>query len=52
MTTLIKSGGADLGEGCMGWTPAAFQQLVFCERKTMWTIGVEVKHEKRWKNLC
>ena len=45
----IKSGpsGADLGGGCGECTPRGFLiQLVFCKKiKSLWFIGVEVKHE-------
>ena len=44
-TVLVKLGepGADLGGGC---APFGFLiQLVFCEKKTMWFIGVEEEQE-------
>ena len=43
--------GADLGGGCRGrddlteMTCGFLIQLVFCEKKTMWFIGVEVEQE-------
>ena len=45
--------GVDLGAGCRGCTPPApsdmtcgfLIQLVFCKKKTMWFIGVEVEQE-------
>ena len=44
--------GADLGGGCRGCAPPLPEmtrgfliQLVFCEKKTMWFIGVEVEQE-------
>ena len=45
--------GADLGGGCRGCAPPPppemtsgfLKQLVFCEKKTMWFIGVEVEQE-------
>ena len=45
------SAGADLGGGCRGCAPPPEMtcgfliQLVFCEKKTMWFIGVEVEQE-------
>ena len=46
------NGRADLGGGCRGCTPAPPEmtcdfliQLVFCQKKTMWFIGVVVKQE-------
>ena len=53
-TVLVKLGepGADLGGGCRGCVPPPPEmtcgfliQLVFCEKKTMWFIGVEVEQE-------
>ena len=42
----------DLGGGCRGCAPpppemtfGSLIQLVFCEKKTMWFIGVEVEQE-------
>ena len=48
-----ESAGADLGEGCRGCAPPPppemtcgfLIQLVFCKKKTMWFIGVEVEQE-------
>ena len=37
--------GADPGEGCTEMTCGFLIQLVFCEKKTMWFIGVEVEQE-------
>ena len=43
--------GADLGGGCRGCAPSPEMtcgfliQLVFCKKKTMWFIGVEVEQE-------
>ena len=43
--------GADLGGGCRGCAPSPevtcgfLIQLVFCKKKTMWFIGVEVEQE-------
>ena len=44
--------GADLGEGCRGFAPSLPEmtcsfliQLVFCKKKTMWFISVEVQQE-------
>ena len=46
--------GADLGRGCRGCAPPPpppemtcgfLIQLVFCKKKTMWFIGVEVEQE-------
>ena len=44
--------GADLGGGCRGCAPPPPEmtcgfliQLVFCKKKTMWFIGVEVEQE-------
>ena len=43
--------GADLGGGCRGCaspteiTCGFLIQLVFCKKKTMWFIGVEVEQE-------
>ena len=46
--------GADLGGGCRGCAPPPpppemtcgfLIQLVFCKKKTMWFIGVEVEQE-------
>ena len=44
--------GADLGGGCRGCAPPSPEmtcgfliQLVFCKKKTMWFIGVEVEQE-------
>ena len=43
--------GADLGGGCRGCAPLPEMtcgfliQLVFCKKKTMWFIGVEVEQE-------
>ena len=45
--------GADLGGGCRGCAPSPEMtcgfliQLVFCKKKTMWFIGVEVEQETR-----
>ena len=46
------SAGADLGGGCRGCAPPPPEmmygfliQLVFCKKKTMWFIGVEVEQE-------
>ena len=45
------STGADLGGGCRGCAPPPEMtcgfliQLVFCKKKTMWFIGVEVEQE-------
>ena len=46
--------GADLGEGAGGAHPPPPEmtcgfliQLVFCKKKTMWFIGVEVEQETR-----
>ena len=46
------SSGADLGGGCRGCAPPLPEmtcgfliQLVFCKKKTMWFIGVEVERE-------
>ena len=46
------NGRADLGGGGRGWTPPPPEmtcdfliQLVFCQKKTMWFIGVVVKQE-------
>ena len=42
---------ADLGGGCRGCAPPPEMtygfliQLVFCQKKTMWFIGVEVEQE-------
>ena len=53
-TVLVKLGepGADLGGGCRGCAPPPPEmtfgfliQLVFCEKKTMWFIGVEEEQE-------
>ena len=48
----IVYSGADLGGGCRGCAPPPPQmtcgfliQLVFCKKKTMWFIGVEVQQE-------
>ena len=45
--------GADLGGGCRGYAPppprndlSFLIQLVFCKKKTMWFIGVEVEQER------
>ena len=27
-------------------------ELLFCKKKTLWFVGVEVKHKTRLKNLC
>ena len=49
-----QSAGADLGGGCRGCAPPSpppemtygfLIQLVFCKKKTMWFIGVEVEQE-------
>ena len=47
-----KLPGADLGAGCRGCAPPSPEmtcgfliQLVFCQKKTMWFIGVEVEQE-------
>ena len=43
--------GADLGGGCRGCAPPPEMtcgfliQLVFCKKKTMWLIGVDVEQE-------
>ena len=44
--------GADLGGGCRGFAPPLPEmtcgfliQLVFCKKKTMWFISVEVQQE-------
>ena len=45
--------GTDLGGGCRGCAPPPLPemtcgfliQLVFCQKKTMWFIGVEVEQE-------
>ena len=43
--------GVDLGGGCRGCAPLPEMtcgfliQLVFCKKKTMWFIGVEVEQE-------
>ena len=43
--------GADLGGGCRGCAPSPeitcgfLIQLVFCKKKMMWFIGVEVEQE-------
>ena len=48
---MMLSTGADLGGGCRGCAPpdgmtcGFLIQLVFCEKKTMWFIGVEVEQE-------
>ena len=50
--TLVFTG-ADLGGGCRGCAPSPppkmtcgfLIQLVFCKKKTMWLIGVEVEQE-------
>ena len=53
-TVLVKLGepGADLGGGCRGFAPPHPEmtfgfliQLLFCEKKTMWFIGVEEEQE-------
>ena len=47
----ILRSGADLGGGCRGcasppeMTCGFLIQLVFCKKKTMWFIGVEVEQE-------
>ena len=48
-----KTAGADLGGGCRGCAPPLppemtcgfLIQLVFCKKKTIWFIGVEVEQE-------
>ena len=48
-----SASGADLGGGCRGCAPPPTSemtcgfliQLVFCKKKTMWFIGVEVEQE-------
>ena len=47
-----EGAGADLGGGCRGCAPSPPEMtcgflitLVFCKRKTMWFIGVEVEQE-------
>ena len=50
---IVKKAGADLGGGCSGCAPPLppemtcgfLIQLVFCKKKTMWFIGVEVEQE-------
>ena len=43
--------GADLGGGCRGCAPPSEMnrgfliQLVFCQKKTLWFVGVEVEQE-------
>ena len=51
-TTTTNGTGADLGGGCRECAPPPPQmtcgflvQLVFCPKKTMWLIGVEVEQE-------
>ena len=48
----LNPAGADLGGGCRGCAPPSSEmtcgfliQLVFCKKKTMWFIGVEVEQE-------
>ena len=47
----LPHAGADLGGGCRGCAPLPEMtrcfliQLVFCKKKTMWFIGVEVEEE-------
>ena len=51
----LQMTGADLGGGCRGCAPPPppppemtcgfLIQLVFCQKKTMWFIGVEVEQE-------
>ena len=50
--SVFYSAGADLGGGCRGCEPPLPEmtcgfliQLVFCKKKTMWFIGVEVEQE-------
>ena len=47
---ITSNSGADLGGGCRGYatpemTCGFLIQLVFCKKKTMWFIGVEVEQE-------
>ena len=47
----VTNSAADLGGGCRGCAPSPEMtcgfliQLVFCKKKTMWFIGVEVEQE-------
>ena len=48
----LQEAGADLGGGCRACAPLPPEmtcgfliQLVFCKKKTMWFIGVEVEQE-------
>ena len=50
--TIAGTSGADLGGGCRGCAPPPLEmtcgfliQLVFCKKKTMWFISVEVEQE-------
>ena len=53
MRITITSAGADLGGGCRGCAPPLPPEMtcgfliqpVFCKKKTMWFIGVEVQQE-------
>ena len=53
LLSVSQESGVDLGGGCRGCTPPPpnemtcgfLIQLVFCKKKTMWFIGVEVEQE-------
>ena len=52
LLSVSQESGLDLGGGCRGCAPPPNEmtcgfliQLVFCKKKTMWFIGVEVEQE-------